>query len=332
MSWLLRMDCKVVLLLQESLPELSTTAAAIASARRTSDMPRPATIPAVATPVVTPSGAVEDARQSVQQDRHNDVLASAKGTTCSRTESRQGPNLSTNVTPAPFHTLHSFRSSDPGTTAPDLACPLDLATPATPPNLHAAWCSHTSASNPPTSQLDIPSHQQAEGQPQQCQGGARSGKLSIIQEEAYCDKSVQRQRDKQELRSEVDCAVPSDHKEQPLPPSDRALRRADNQIASTSATTRSAFSQHLVKLAQELESREHGKEVADNTNNSREGKLGTPGIPPVAAATVETVSMRPSKHEAEFWASQQDGEFGADDDECLATPPDARPPTLFPGL
>jgi hypothetical protein len=336
------MSCKVGLIVQESLPDLSTTAAAVA--KQPVQTPHAATVPALDTPGDAQMKALRRPGQGMQPNGHTNVSASAEA--CPQTESGQDASMITNATPAPTRPLHNLPSSEPGTTAPDLACPLDLTTPATPPNLHAARRNHSAASSPPIDRPDAHSAPQAEGRPAQGQLGPHS-KLSPIQEKdsynrSHFDRSVHPHTEGSlghdvaaanvGLGSRVEGAVAFEDTEEPSAPAVGVHGLTDGRVASALATTRSAFSQHLVKLAQELEGRGKGVVNAGNFNSSGDSGLRTPGVTSAGVAAVETVSMRPPKHDDEFWASQRDGEFGADDDECLATPPDARPPTSFPGL
>ena len=87
---------------------------------------------------------------------------------------------------------------------------------------------------------------------------------------------------------------------------------------------RSNFSQALVKLAHALTQKDAASRPAD----------AQPAAAPAAErAVVERVSMRPGAVDVGFWEGREAGEFDADDDECMATPPDDRPPEAdFAGI
>jgi hypothetical protein len=82
-----------------------------------------------------------------------------------------------------------------------------------------------------------------------------------------------------------------------------------------------AFSHYLVRLADELET-----QAAAATAAASAQEQAPPGQ--TNAAQYERVSMRPVDElaePAEMWAGADGNGFGADDEECMATPPDARP-------
>jgi hypothetical protein len=118
--------------------------------------------------------------------------------------------------------------------------------------------------------------------------------------------------------------------------SDNEMRRTSAQAMVTqwppvaSRVVRSAFSQHLVVLAKELERQELSKQAACG----RVGRSEAGGTVwrEETQGHVEKVSMRPGNVDTGFWVGGEEGEFDADDEECPATPPDNRPATLFPGM
>lgn len=318
---------------QESLPDPATTAAAAAAARPAAGGPRPAPVAPIATPqtvaaahtrgtAVAVAAAVAPARAAVPP--HNPATGSANP---------HSFDAATQGTPAMPSGAHVLQSQGPSTTAPDLRQPADLTTPATPPNLRAAQAPNSAAAQPHAPSIVLPRVMapQAQAAPSR-QAHAMPPAMTPIEEdtEMHVDEPALEQT----------FARHPGHAGPVLPAAGTAHSDGDGGTHSAVAAARpqsagrtqgarqSVFSQHLVKLAQQLEQRER---AAAGSNGVAPG-IASPGG--AAAASVERVSMRPPDEEEEgFWASQGDGEFGADDEECLATPADERPQTtLFPGL
>jgi hypothetical protein len=93
---------------------------------------------------------------------------------------------------------------------------------------------------------------------------------------------------------------------------------ADTKAAEAPAPSevqRSVFARNLASLAQELKQQEQSKQAA-----ASHGASGPDH------ADFQRVGMRPEEQDAgQFWVGTEAGEFDADDDECLMTPPDERP-------
>lgn len=100
--------------------------------------------------------------------------------------------------------------------------------------------------------------------------------------------------------------------------------RQDGETAATAADT-SKFASHLERLAAAIRQDEE-------IRNAQKASMGGAEMPsPGGAGAVERVSMRPREDDEQGEEWPEEGEFAADDDEedCLATPPDARPETVF---
>lgn len=99
--------------------------------------------------------------------------------------------------------------------------------------------------------------------------------------------------------------------------------RQDGEAAR--AADSSKFASHLERLAAAIRQDE---EIRNGQKVSMEGAvMASPG----GAGAVERVSMRLPEDDEEREDWPEEGEFAADDDEedCMATPPDARPETVF---
>lgn len=94
-----------------------------------------------------------------------------------------------------------------------------------------------------------------------------------------------------------------------------------NNIAATTHTQNGSASRSLVRLAEIIKQDERARQAG-----------GSAPVWGSAANHVETISMRVAGEQLdddEQMLEEDDGEFAADDFECLATPPEDRPDTVF---
>lgn len=99
--------------------------------------------------------------------------------------------------------------------------------------------------------------------------------------------------------------------------------RLQGDVSGARAET-SRFASHLERLAAAIRQDEE-------VRNAQKASMEAAATRPHAAEGIAKVNMRAQAEEEEEPLEGSDGEFAADDDEedCLATPPDARPETVF---
>ena len=333
--------------LQGSLPDPSTTAAAAAAARP-SVGPRAASVAPIATPQTAgaPSHRVTSAAAAAAVPR----AAAPAMTGVGGGVRPRSAETATQETPAMPGGTRMLPSQGPGTTAPDLCQPADLTTPATPPNLRASRPeSGAAAQQPRAPSIVLPQVRAGQAEPS---GAARPAAAQPVRPPAQgmptIDEHAEAAMQVDDVALEQTFARHGSHAGPIMPAAGTTHSDGGGgaHIAAGAASARppsagrtqgakqSVFSQHLVKLAQQLEQRERAAAHGAGAQHADAApSIASPAG--AAAAAVERVSMRPAEEEEEegFWASQGDGEFGADDEECLATPADERPQTtLFPGM